>query len=67
VTSCRQNPLTRLRQVAVDLGRFADELEADTDLEPQVFRYWQAQLLEIAAELEGHRPGAGVWAKPVHQ
>jgi hypothetical protein len=31
-------------------------LEADTDLEPQVFRYWQAQLLEIAAELEGLRP-----------
>jgi hypothetical protein len=47
-----QNPLTRLRQVALDLDRLADELEAETEFDPAVFRYLQAQLLEIAAQLE---------------
>jgi hypothetical protein len=46
-----QNPLTRLEQVARDLGRFADELEATTDLEASVLRYWQAELRDIAAAL----------------
>jgi hypothetical protein len=52
-----QNPLTRLRQIAIDLERFAEQLEADTGLDPTVFRHWRVQLLEIAAELEakGHR------------
>jgi hypothetical protein len=47
-----QNPVTRLRKVASDLNRFADELDAGTDLEPTVLRYWHAQLLEISAELD---------------
>ncbi len=46
-----QNPLTRLEQVALDLGRFADELEATTDLQATVLRYWQAELLDVAATL----------------
>jgi hypothetical protein len=50
------NPLTRLRAVALDLGRFADELDATTDLDPAVLRYWRAQLLDIAAEFERLRP-----------
>jgi hypothetical protein len=49
-------PVTRLRQVALDLRRFADELEAETDLDPSVLRYWQAQLLEITVELESASP-----------
>ena len=44
--------MTRLRQVAIDLNRFADELDADTDLDPTVLRHWHAQLLEISVELE---------------
>jgi hypothetical protein len=51
-----QDPVTRLRQVALDLRRFADELEAETDLDPSVLRYWQAQLLEITVELESASP-----------
>ena len=51
-----QDPVTRLRQVALDLRRFADELEAETDLDPRVLRYWQAQLLEITVELESASP-----------
>ena len=47
-----QNPVTRLRQVAIDLNRFADELDADTDLDPAALRHWHAQLLEISVELE---------------
>jgi hypothetical protein len=47
-----QNPVTRLRQVALDLNRFADELDAETDLDPVALRYGYAQLLEISAELE---------------
>jgi len=46
-----QNPITRLQQVAVDVGRLADALEASTDLDPRVLRYWQAELLEIASAL----------------
>jgi hypothetical protein len=46
------DPLTRLRQIATDLERLAVQLEADTGLDPTVFRYWRAQLLEIAGELE---------------
>jgi len=40
----------------LDLRRFADELEAETDLDPSVLRYWQAQLLEITVELESASP-----------
>jgi hypothetical protein len=42
-----QNPVTRLRQGAIDLNRFADELDADTDLDPTVLRYWHGQLFEM--------------------
>jgi hypothetical protein len=45
--------LTRLRQLALDLDRLADELEAQTEFDPSVFRYVRSQLLEIASELEG--------------
>jgi hypothetical protein len=51
-----QDPVTRLRKVALDLRRFADELEAETDLDPSVLRYWQAQLFEISVELEFASP-----------
>jgi hypothetical protein len=51
-----QNPLTRLTQVAQDVGRFADELEAATDVDANVLRYWRAELLEISALLGGHAP-----------
>ena len=54
-----QNPVTRLEQVAADLGRFADALEETADLDARVMRHWQAELLEIAAALmAGARPGA---------
>jgi hypothetical protein len=53
-----QNPVTRLRQVAIELGQFADVLDADTDLDPQVLRHWQTQLLDIAPDLERLRPVA---------
>jgi len=51
-----QNPLTRLEQLAVDVGRFADALEATAELDAKVLRYWQAELRSIAAELH---QGAG--------
>jgi hypothetical protein len=47
-----QSPLTDLRQLAGDIARFADALEAESDLDARVFRYWQTRLLGIAAELE---------------
>lgn len=47
-----QNPLTRLRQLALDLDRLADELAGDTEFDPAVFRYLRSQLLDIADELE---------------
>jgi hypothetical protein len=47
-----QQPLLRLRQIALDLERFADALEADAGLDPAVFRYWRTELLLVAAELE---------------
>jgi hypothetical protein len=50
-----QDPLTRLRQIAVDLGRMADELERETQLDPTIFRHLRTQLLEIAADLERAR------------
>jgi len=48
-----------LRQVALDLSRFADKLEAETDLDPGVLRYCYAQLAEIAVELEQPSSPAG--------
>jgi hypothetical protein len=51
-----QNPLTRLRQLALDLDRLADELAGDTEFDPAVFRYLRSELLEIAQEIE--RSGA---------
>lgn len=51
-----QNPLTRLQQVAADVGRFADALEANTDLDARLLRYWQAELSGIAATLAGLAP-----------
>jgi hypothetical protein len=53
-----QNALTRLRQLAIDLGRLADDLEAETDFDPAIFRVWHDQLLDIAAELDGSRARA---------
>jgi hypothetical protein len=47
-----QNPLTRLRQLALDLERLSLELEGDTEFDPAVFRYLRSQLVEIAAEIE---------------
>ncbi len=47
-----QNPLTRLRQLAVDLERLSAELEGDTEFDPAVFRYLRAQLIDIANEIE---------------
>ncbi len=47
-----QDPLTRLRQLALDLDRLANELEDETEFDPGVFRLLRAQLLEIAADLE---------------
>ena len=44
--------MTRLRKIALDLERMADELERDTQLDPTVFRVLRAQLLEIAGDLE---------------
>lgn len=48
-------PLTRLRQIAGELARFADVLEAETDFDSRAFRHWHAQLLDIADELEAAR------------
>jgi hypothetical protein len=53
-----QNALTRLRQLAIDLGRLADALEAETEFDPTIFHQWHDQLLDIAAELDGSRPAA---------
>jgi hypothetical protein len=49
----REDPVTSLRQMAQDIGRFADVLEAATDIDARVLRYWRARLLEIASQLEG--------------
>jgi hypothetical protein len=54
-----QNPLTRLRQIAIDVGRLADELESNTEFDPAVFRYLEQQLLDIAADLEHASSPAG--------
>jgi hypothetical protein len=54
-----QNPLTRLRQIALGLGRLADDLESNTEFDPAVFRYLESQLLEIAGELERATSAAG--------
>jgi hypothetical protein len=55
-----QNPLTRLEQVALEMGRFAEALEAATDLDAKVIRYWQAELRAIAAQLgDGDSAGDG--------
>jgi hypothetical protein len=54
-----QNPLTEMRQLASDIARFADELEASTDFDARVFRFWQAWLLRIAGDLEAQAgPGS---------
>jgi hypothetical protein len=47
-----QAPPTRLRQLAQDLNRLADELASETQLDPNVFRYLRRELLDICAELE---------------
>ena len=47
--------MARLRQIALDIGRLADELDARTAFDPTVFRYLHDQLLDIAAEIEGAR------------
>jgi hypothetical protein len=41
--------------LAGDIARFADALEAESDLDARVFRYWHTRLLGIAAELESPR------------
>ena len=49
-----QNPITRIEQVARDLERLADEIE--DYLGPgarRTLRYWRAELLEAADELQG--------------
>lgn len=46
------NPITGLRQVAVEIDRFATVLAAETDLDTAVLRDWHRRLLEIAAELD---------------
>lgn len=46
------SPITGLRQVAVEIDRFATLLAAETDLETAMLRDWQGRLLEIADELE---------------
>jgi hypothetical protein len=48
----QQNPLTRLRQLALDLDRLSAELEGDTEFDPAVFRYLRSELLDIADEIE---------------
>jgi hypothetical protein len=53
-----QNPVTRLRQIAIDLDRLADDLETETEFDPAIFRYLQNQLLDIAGEIEGPRSPA---------
>jgi hypothetical protein len=50
------DPLTRLRQLALDLDRLADELDEQTQFDASVFRYLRAELLEIASELERSVP-----------
>lgn len=50
------DPVTSLRALSLEIARFADELEAATDLDARVLRHWHARLLEIAAQLE--RPSA---------
>ena len=53
-----QDPVTRLRKIALDLGRMADELERETQLDPTVFRYLHTELLEIATAIEQVSVGA---------
>jgi hypothetical protein len=53
-----QDPVTRLRKIALDLERMADELERETQLDPTMFRYLRTQLLDIAAEIERHGAAA---------
>ncbi len=50
------DPVTSLRALSLEIARFADELEAATDLDARVLRHWHARLLEIAAQLERAPP-----------
>jgi hypothetical protein len=50
------DPLSRLLRVAAELRRFAEAVEARTDLDARAFRAWSDELAEVARELE--RPTA---------
>jgi hypothetical protein len=51
-----QNPITRIEQVARDLGRLAEEIEsyAGTDAR-RTLLYWSDELRSAIDELEGAR------------
>jgi hypothetical protein len=55
-----QNPITRIEQVARDLGRLAEQLEpyAGPDA-ARALMHWRAELLAAAAELTGQRAEDG--------
>ena len=47
-----QNPLTRIEQVALDLGRLADEMGGYIGPEARtVLLYWRRELLDAVAHL----------------
>jgi len=53
----QQNPITRIEQVALDLGRLADEIEdyAGVDAKRALLR-WQRELRAAIDEIQRMRP-----------
>jgi hypothetical protein len=47
-----QDPITRLRQVEVGLGRLSDELAELLDTKPLNLLYWQQELRDAISALE---------------
>jgi hypothetical protein len=50
--SVPQNPLTRLQQIAIDLGRLAEALEHESDIDAHNLRHWSHELTKIRSEVE---------------
>jgi hypothetical protein len=54
----QQNPLTRIEQVALDLGRLAEEVEDFLGPEAKkALLYWHSELLAAINEIQRAQPG----------
>jgi hypothetical protein len=53
-----QNPLTRIEQVALDLGRLAEEIEGYAGPDARrVLLHWRNELMTAVADIQRLRPG----------